>query len=141
MIIVAFIRIGGLHYHGTFDNAWLTMWQQVESCVAVTMVSLTAFRSVFIAHASRRRGKDEVSQWLPYTPKVFRSHKKHAADDQALEELTIPSATLTGMRTYIGRDWEKPSRTGNETLVSDGWSLNDNMLPTISHYNYQSTPV
>lgn len=141
MIIVAIIRIGGLHYHGAFDNTWIFLWQQVESCVAVAMVSLTAFRSVFVANASRRLGKKEVSPWLPYTPKVFRSHRKHASDEQALDELTIPSATMTGMRTFIGGDREKPSRTGTEVSVSDGWSPHDNKQSTMSHSDYNSTPV
>lgn len=106
------------------------------------MVSLTASRSVFVATASRRRGKKEVSPWRPYTPKVlFRSHKKYPSNNQALDELTIPSATLTGMRTFIGRDREETLRSRDETFVSDGSSLNDNLPSTISHHDQQATPV
>lgn len=141
MIIVAIIRISGLHYHGTFDNTWIFLWQQVESCVAVTMISLTAFRLVFVANASRRRLKKEVSPWLPSTPNVFRSHKRHASDDQVLDELTIPSATLTGMRTFIRGGQEETSRSADETLYSDGWSPKDYKYPSIYHYDHQSASV
>lgn len=70
MIIVAIIRNFELHYRGSFDNTWIFLWQQVETCVAVMMTLLTAFRTVFVANATKRQEK-KVSLWLPLTPKVF----------------------------------------------------------------------
>ena len=102
MIIVAAIRMSGIHYHDTYDNTWIFMWQQVEACVAVMMISLTAFRSVFVANASKVRKRKTVSPWLSYTPKALKRHRKLGSEeDQDLVNLTIPSATLTGIRTVI----------------------------------------
>ncbi|KAI9879876.1 MAG: hypothetical protein M1830_006728 [Pleopsidium flavum] len=105
------------------------------------MISLTAFRSVFVANVSKRREKKRVSPWLASTPKVFRSHRKRASEDQELADLTIPSATLTGLRTLIRGDQKKTSRSVDETLISDSWSLKDANQQSVFQYDHQSTPV
>ena len=108
MIIVAIIRISGLHYHGQVDSPWDLLWQQVETCVAVTLLSLTAFRSIFVGGILKpaREKKRAVSPWWSSTPRVFKKREKFdSEDDLSLVHLTIPSATLTGMRTLI-RDHE-----------------------------------
>ena len=38
---------------GTVDLVWLLFWLQMEACVAVIMVSLTAFRTLFTADHSK----------------------------------------------------------------------------------------
>ena len=96
MIVIAIIRIAGLHYKGTFDNTWIFLWQQVEACVAVTMLSLTAFRSVFVSGTSNPMPPNKARPWVPST-RFFRRYKKSTFDDQRLDDLTIPSATITGL--------------------------------------------
>ena len=99
---VSMIIVAAIHYHDTFDNTWIFLWQQVEACVAVMMISLTAFRSVFVANTSKVRDRKKVSPWLSYTPKALKRDRKLGSEgDQDLVNLTIPSATLTGMRTVI----------------------------------------
>lgn len=127
MIIMAIIRVSGLHYHGKFDNTWIFMWQQVEACIAVTMLSLTAFRSVFVSGKPGVQNK-KASPWVPSTRRFFGNYRKSkASGQQRLDDLTIPSATLT-----------MPSRFCNETHAthfkdestnSDQWSA----TPEIEH--------
>lgn len=69
MIITAIVRISGLAItiqppNGkvkAFDVIWKAFWQQVEACVAVLMVSFTAFRSIFVAESSKKN-RDRAKQ-------------------------------------------------------------------------------
>ena len=113
MIVIAVIRISGFIYRHAFDIGWVYTWQQIESCVAVSTISLTAFRSIFVASANRR----EASPWQksPYYSSWRRRYKKSATSSRAhdLDDLSIPGATLTGVRTVIGGP-----RTQHDTLLS-----------------------
>ena len=113
MIVIAVIRISGFIYHGVFDVIWLYTWQSIEAALAVSTLSLTAFRSIFVASANSRR---EASPWQksPYAS-WRRRYKKSATSSRAhqLDDLSIPGATLTGVRTVIGGP-----RTQHDTLLS-----------------------
>ena len=170
MIVVAAIRVSGFHYEGTWDNTWIFFWQQIEASVAVAMISVTAFRSAFVADGSRKRsgrkgsgGKGSGGKgpgkkgkfWSPAQPTpspghtrgfsveksnakpmsmvqkaLHLSHKNQREREADLENLTIPRATMTGMRTAIRGDGShlETDRTGEETLVGspdregDYWS-------------------
>ena len=103
MIIIAIVRVSGFHYHGKFDDSWTVMWQQLEACTAVTMLSLTAFRSVFVVAKPSLNNK-RASPWVPSTGRLLGRHKKSGtANEQCLEDLTIPSATLTGLSRVFTR--------------------------------------
>ena len=104
MAITAAVRVSGLKFRGEFDEVWLFLWQQIEACIAVAMISLTAFRSVFISSESSRAEKERAKKaWYSSTlDAIKRSKDKRRNDEEANRELpTIPSATLTGMRTFI----------------------------------------
>jgi hypothetical protein len=104
MAITACVRVSGLSFRGTFDNVWLFVWQQIEACVAVAMISLTAFRSVFVgSEASRARKSGGKKPWYSSTISAMkRRNAQRRCDEEALQGLPqIPSATLTGMRTII----------------------------------------
>ena len=103
MIIIAIIRISGFVYHDAFDEGWVYLWQQIESCVSVSTISLTAFRIMFVAGASRR----EHSPWQWSSRSAWKKRFFKKTDDSTstggeLDDLSIPRATLTGMRTMIG---------------------------------------
>ena len=124
MIIIAIIRISGFIYHNAFDEGWVYLWQQIEACVSVSTISLTAFRSMFVASASRRDREASPWQRSPSSSWRRRFYKKSATSSQAreLDDLSIPGATLTGVRTMIGGP-----RTQHDTLVSipgeEDWPL------------------
>ena len=97
MIVVAVVRISGIHTAGSIDETWEVFWQCIEASISVTMISLTAFRSLFVANASSKERKNKIIYkerlWYP---------RKQSKDSQDIESLpSVPSATLTGMRTFI----------------------------------------
>ncbi len=121
MVIMAIIRVSGIHYRGKFDNTWIFMWQQVEACTAVTMLSLTAFRSIFIAPKSGFDHK-RASPWVPSTGRLLGKYKKPKdSNAQRLDDLTIPSATLTG----LSRVYSEPTTSNSldRSVGSDSWPL------------------
>lgn len=112
MAITAFIRVSGIRSRGTFDEVWLYLWQEIEACVAVAMISLTAFRSVFVAsESSRSRREGAKKPWYSSTVAAMKRNKaRQPSDEDAIQELPrIPSATLTGMRTFIQGGRHKPT--------------------------------
>lgn len=102
MIIIAIIRISGFIYHNAFDEGWVYMWQQIEACVSVSTISLTAFRIMFVASNSRR--ERSPWQWSSRSSWKRRFFKKNsqATSTGDLDSVEIPRGTLTGMRTAIG---------------------------------------
>lgn len=105
MVILAIVRISGFRSaNATVDFTWDIFWQFAESCIAVTMVSFTAFRSLFVAHATQQSPKKtSYSSWR-YLWAEKRQQDAEALDGgsqelQALPE--IPRPVLTGMRTSI----------------------------------------
>lgn len=121
VIIVALIRISGAYYYGTIDKPWFLLLQQVEACVAITMISLTAFRSVFIAGVSKLRDggewkKKHPGPWVPSISRAFRQRNNRASEDRelGLTSLTVPSAMFAGLPTLTGRG------NGTQTLVRNG---------------------
>ena len=127
MVIMAIIRVSGIHFRGKFDNTWIFMWQQVEACTAVTMLSLTAFRSIFIA-AKPGFKNNKASPWVPSTGRLLGKHKKsRGSNAHRLEDLKIPAATLTGLSGVFRV--AKPSQSVDEYAASDSWPL----TPKVEH--------
>lgn len=54
MAVVSAIRMGGERYKGNYDFSWLFFWLEVEACIAVSVVSLTAFPAVFVTRTGSR---------------------------------------------------------------------------------------
>lgn len=112
MIVIACIRIIGFII---FNHAflWQVFWLQVEGSVAVMMVSLTAFRSVFASHGPVARAR-KARRWYSSTVAKLRRHKA-SSDGYDLESLPkIPTATLSGIRTFI-----RSSRLGGRSEAYD----------------------
>ncbi|KAL8726355.1 MAG: hypothetical protein Q9166_006762 [cf. Caloplaca sp. 2 TL-2023] len=113
MVIIAIIRISQVHSQ-TY-NIWATFWQQLEGCVAMLMVSLTAFRTLFV---STPNNSQEL--WYKYRGSFGERDgrgKVERAMKVALVDVTVPGATLTGMRTYI-RSSSKQAEFG---ATEGGW--------------------
>ena len=109
MVIVTIVRIAGMRPRGTgsVDIIWLVFWQQQECSIAVLMVSISAFRSLFIpspaktprprqhqcSPSEKRRGI--VRRRLD--PDLYDTHETNGLPQ-------IPNAKLTGLATVIGGD-------------------------------------
>ena len=118
MIIMATIRVSRLRYKGEIDSSWIFLWQQAEACTAVTMLSLTAFRSVFVGPKPGFNNNNKASPWVPSTRRLIGRHNKSRAVDQPrLDDITIPSAALTGMSRFMNRN-EAAQNSIEESLTS-----------------------
>ena len=70
MIVIASVRLALVNIPTTGgnsvpDTAWLFFWQAMEACIAIIMVSLTAFRSLYGQERARRTkgvGYDYVNE-------------------------------------------------------------------------------
>ena len=132
MAILALIRIGGMRLaNGALDEVWVLFWLQQECSVAVTMVSITAFRSLFVAgqHSTPARGsprwyihvsrigsavKRSVELLLPKTKRdrfqLSDSLPLSSQDDEGKRPMVIrsadpqiPSGTITGVRSALDK--------------------------------------
>ena len=107
MIIIALIRITVLRIgHLGLDIVWGIFWIQMEACTALIIVSVSAFRSFFVARGSRARAVQNRQRcWYMDKKDRLKSawgRRQIRAESEELDELPhIPRATLTGMRTFI----------------------------------------
>lgn len=105
MVVLTIVRLSRFHLaSASVDFTWSIFWQFAEGCIAVAMVSLTAFRSLFISHATQQ-GLENV----PYSGRKRLWAGKNSPDvdednfgSQELHGLPdIPQPTMTGTRTLI----------------------------------------
>ena len=103
MVIVTIVRIAGIKPRGSgsVDIVWLVFWQQQECSIAVLMVSVSAFRSLFVPssatppapiHSPSERGRRFLRRRPD--PDLYATHETNGLPQ-------IPSATLTDMSTLI----------------------------------------
>ena len=116
MFAVCLVRTAGETIDGntgtTVDVQWNVFWQIIEASVAVTVVSLIAFRSLYGIKTlqQRERDKQRYRPWLSsYKKTAFGRRKQRRVDefgqtisDEQYSLPSIPGGTLTGMRTIIG---------------------------------------
>ena len=124
MIISAIVQISGIHAPShAIDVTWEIFWQLVEACIAVIMVSLTAFRSLFVAHSAAAQNRQDRHRDSGRRNRLdsMKFWKKRVSDDS--EEMDglpeIPRATITGLRTFIRGE-------GSETSVMRSEGSGDN---------------
>lgn len=122
MIVVAAVRMSGIRAGGgtTEDIIWAVLWHQIESCIAVVMVSFIAFRAAVIAKKGSRNSK---RRWYSPGESLLNRKKRAANDGHRFGKLPdIPSATLTGMNTLMNGESEMTSlhRVSDVTEVSAG---------------------
>ena len=74
---------------------------ELEACVAVIMVSLTAFRSVFVT-AGSKASRSKFRPWCSSFVARLKNGMKTSLSGHNMEGLpAAPKATSTGMRTFI----------------------------------------
>lgn len=116
MIMMAIVKMSGLRStRGTFDMAWVMFWHYAEGCTAVLMVSLIAFRSLFVSQSLSSPRPNILSSWAS---KLRLRRVRRDQDLQWTNLPSIPPATLTGMRTFIGRSWGSPLEEEEPSHIS-----------------------
>ena len=101
MILIAIIRVStGKNSNGQVDSAWVIFWLQAEASVAIVVVSMSAFRALFIAHkASRYQRSPE--QGASSRTKLW-SRRMNYRDNLP----SAPSPAYDGIGTRIQRSFE-----------------------------------
>ena len=95
-MIISIIKVaGGNTTDGGVDTSWVLFWYKIKAAVAIIVVSVSAFRALFIAHqAMRYRSPAENgSSWNIWSRKSKGSRP---------EELPVPPApVLSSVSTHI----------------------------------------
>ena len=102
MIIVTIIQVSGMRMRqrDTVDIVWEVYWQFVELCIAVTMASLTTFRSFFIQHRTRREEPPNRQRYARITG--LRNKASTLTQPAYLCDMPqMPQPTFTGPQTSI----------------------------------------
>ena len=136
MFAICLVRSAGETIDGntgtTIDVQWSVFWHLIEASVAVTVVSLTAFRSLYGIKTlqQEQKNKKRDQPWLAsYRKNMFNRRKQRRIDEFGNPILTehdslpsIPGATLTGMRTVIGGTTTTTTTTATSAQALSGRS-------------------
>lgn len=106
MALIALVRVGGFRIQGKTDITWQHFWMYMEACVAIIMGSATAFRTLFLDEKSRKTPEKKPlhSFRLRLLRRYNSTGEKSDWENANGGHLPIvPSATLSGLRTFIHR--------------------------------------
>ncbi|KAI4114115.1 MAG: hypothetical protein LQ345_005051 [Seirophora villosa] len=109
MIAVAIVRISTFRLtNGEVDIVWLAFWQQQESSIAVIVVSVSAFRSLFVSASMTRPKRKPLRQSVnDWRRRLERRRIGPTTDEQEVPGSNmlpqVPSPTLTGMSSLMRR--------------------------------------
>lgn len=127
MVVFSITRVSKISGASGVDVPWLFFWQFMEASIAVLMGSLTVFRTLLIAESNKSKGspgspgeKAGGGRSPGKSPRSYYSfhhrirllgrRREHgdleSQDGSGLPE--IPSATMTGLRTFIRRNHRDP---------------------------------
>ena len=138
------IRASGLLHQGVVDSTWETYWSFLATEVGIILVSLAAFRAVFVAHAASPPAgawAAGIRSWyhsrrrLLRTPRRARPWDGRPGDSSSdgssgvasdgsgrfVGAVKIPRAQITGLGTYIngvGRTVESRGDSYEESWLS-----------------------
>ncbi|MCJ1479145.1 hypothetical protein MMC13_007829 [Lambiella insularis] len=126
MIVVALIRTTLAPQVGKDQDVPYEIFLfQLEGCIAVFMASVSAFRSLFASHGSRATRKKPHLIWSSRHQLWNRGKTKLRGGTESRTNglPSIPSATITGLRTFInGGVSDRPLKSAFEE-VSDEYPL------------------
>jgi hypothetical protein len=131
MMGIACTRLSGIRNNNT---VWIYYWQLVEACVACIMVSLFTFRTLFVSGRARVFKQHELGGQLPSISQRIR-HQMKRFNMSAWEEIgndqpklpEIPSASFSGLWTFIGRNHRPPGHTA--AISTDPGQMDDGDPP------------
>lgn len=143
MIIVAIVRISRLPLsHESIDVQWAIFFQQVEASISVMTVSLTAVRSLLGVKAMNSREKKE-RLWYSYRRIALlkKGHKPSESEVDGDPLPSIPSATLTGMRTFIVGNRDSKNDRADLMASRDGKMQVEHHIKVTQKISFESEAV
>jgi hypothetical protein len=108
MAIAALTRMSAYRIRGVLDITWEIFWMWTEACVAVIMGSIVALRALLIQGSARKSKEKPRGPSYSMRERILKRIKR--SKDSSWEEMggdglpQIPSATITGVRTFIRRN-------------------------------------
>jgi hypothetical protein len=126
MIIVALIRVTLAPQIGKIQDVPYELFLfQLEGCIAVFMASVSAFRSLFASQGSRAVRKKPQFIWSSRHQFWNRGKDKLESDSTKRTNglPSIPSATITGLRTFINGGVSDKSSRWDSDETNDDWPL------------------
>ena len=164
VITITIIRASGLEWQGKLDVLWNVYFQIVAAEVGLILVSMTAFRALFVSRAARKQHSPRLHpslwtkskyalkkllnpiQWtLKHSGNISGSQKYGSTKEDFDGKLpNIPGATITGVRTFIDHEGDttesrtdlSPHQTQAEANQDD-WPLSRHT--SISQIHEEST--
>lgn len=114
MCLVALVRVAGLLNGSFIDQTWEVFWLQMQACIAVLLVSLTAFRSFFVSSERQKPPKRAP----PILGQASRRKPSNWGKQTEVRFPTQPSAALTGLQPFIrgGPRRESAGSTSDESI-------------------------
>ncbi|KAF2871563.1 hypothetical protein BDV95DRAFT_572287 [Massariosphaeria phaeospora] len=101
MVVMTLVRSAKIHGPKgvPIDITWAVYWVHIEASIAIIMVSLTAFRTVFNLSRDQRETRERRKKPTTYLQRLGGGKKKR--QNEGMELPQVPRATMTGMRTFI----------------------------------------
>lgn len=139
MIAITITRIVGIKWQGKLDSVWETFYTLVPAEIGLTLVAVTAFRTLFVAKSGNRHVQDTITtfHWYDsgrsaalrlYSRITRRTSKKDHGSIEIPEtnggffRNDIPRAKLTGVQTFIDQH-------GNSSITSS--KLDGSMISAV----------
>lgn len=129
MIAIGLARGISVKYVGAHNPTWNTFWVQIESCVSVMMVCITAFRTLVVSPKTSKK-PPRSNRRLPYKQGLW----KKTMGEPGLPNSTM-GATMTGMRTIIREN----GRTVVGSFASHDPTLSRNDQESVAEGHESST--
>lgn len=103
-MIVSIVRIAGADLaNGLVDSIWVNFWLQIEATVAVMIVSITAYRSLFVADKTSNGRSPKQYTSIETIKKRIQWKRRDKGKAVQLPTLQVPDPAMTGMRSVIRR--------------------------------------
>ncbi|MCJ1404627.1 hypothetical protein MMC11_007853 [Xylographa trunciseda] len=124
MVLIAIVRVStGKSSNGQVDSAWVIFWLQAEACVAVIVVSVSAFRALFMAQQETKY-RHQRSPWKTSGGSQVKLWTANIRNKKSLP--SAPSPTHAGVRTQINHSLDDRSydpATGGIELPLQGTGI------------------
>ncbi|MCJ1264986.1 hypothetical protein MMC22_004861 [Lobaria immixta] len=120
MVITAVIRISSVRGgHNNLDIIWWIFWLFSESCISIVMVSLIAFRSLFVMHKIQReeRKRRDLAWKQRRERRLQRNWENDSGDEGSPENSDVVLAEIKG--TVEGAERQSSAKPQENKVVED----------------------
>ena len=124
MIILAIVRVStGKSNNGQVDSAWVIFWLQAEACVALIVVSVSAFRALYMAQQETKY-RYQRSPWQKSKDSQAKLWTANIRNEKSLPNISSPAHAC--VRTQINHSFDERSydpMTGDIELPLQGTGI------------------